>query len=102
MVATTLRFSEVMHELVTKEAEEDQVSVSQFCREAAIARVFFQAGRRGEIREMDRVNVMRAAFEELGVDADHGIEVVCSLFKSLPGVDGHDPDDDPDEEHVAA
>lgn len=86
MKATTLRFSPVMHELVVKEAEADGVSVAQFCREAAIARVFFQAGRRGEIRDADRVVTVRRAFEQLGIDPDHGLEVLCELFQAL----GHD------------
>jgi predicted HicB family RNase H-like nuclease len=49
--AITLRFSEVMHELVAGEAAAEDISMAQFCREAAIARVFFQAGKRGDVRE---------------------------------------------------
>lgn len=83
MKATTLRFSTVMHELVVKEAEADEVSVAQFCREAAIARVFFQAGRRGEIRDADRVALLRKTFEQLEIDPDHGLDVMCDLFRTL-------------------
>lgn len=97
MRATTLRFSDVMLELVTQEAEADGVSVAQFCREAAIARVFFQAGRRGEVRDADRVVLMRQAFERLDINPEHGLDVLCELFRDL----GHSEDADEDEEVTA-
>jgi hypothetical protein len=91
--AVTVRFSEVMHDLVRREAEREEISIAQFCRESAIARVFFQSGKRGDLREADRLRVLRDAFQQLGVDPEHGLDVVVGLFNAL----GHS-DDEPDED----
>jgi hypothetical protein len=49
MRQTTLRFGEDLWEQLRREADGAGVSVAQFVREAAIARVAYEAGRRGDV-----------------------------------------------------
>jgi hypothetical protein len=48
MKVTTVRFSERMWELLEEEAQREGVSVAQFVREAAVMRLGYLMGRRGE------------------------------------------------------
>ena len=48
MRATTLRFSDELWSMLDDEAAAAGVSVAQYIREAALARVMFSAGRRGD------------------------------------------------------
>lgn len=46
----SIRFSELMWQDIQEEAEREGVSASQYVREAAYARVWFQRARRGDHR----------------------------------------------------
>jgi hypothetical protein len=46
--ATTVRFPAEIYELVERETELAGISISQYIREATLARLAFSAGRRGE------------------------------------------------------
>jgi hypothetical protein len=46
--ATTVRFPEEVYELVERETDLAGISISQYIREATLARLAFSAGRRGE------------------------------------------------------
>jgi hypothetical protein len=48
MHQTTLRFAPDLWEALSREAEEAGVSVAQYVREAALARLAYTAGRRGD------------------------------------------------------
>src|SRR4051812_13471516 len=47
MKHTSIRLSDSLYEIVRREAEQAGVSAAQFIREAALARAYFQIGRRG-------------------------------------------------------
>jgi hypothetical protein len=49
MRATLVRFGPDLFEELKGEAERSGVSVAQFVREAVVARIAYQAGRRGEL-----------------------------------------------------
>lgn len=48
MRATTIRFTPELWELMQREAEREGVSVAQYVRDAALFRVAYSAGERGE------------------------------------------------------
>lgn len=48
MRATTVRFGTDLWEMLEREAERSGVSVAQYVREAALTRIAYSAGRRGE------------------------------------------------------
>ncbi len=48
MRATTVRFGSDLWEMLEREAERSGVSVAQYVREAALTRIAYSAGRRGE------------------------------------------------------
>jgi hypothetical protein len=48
MRATTIRFTPELWELLQREAEREQVSVAQYVRDAALFRVAYGAGVRGD------------------------------------------------------
>lgn len=48
MRATTIRFTPELWELMQREAEREGVSVAQYVRDAALFRVAYSAGERGD------------------------------------------------------
>jgi hypothetical protein len=53
MRATTIRFTPELWELLQREAEREEVSVAQYVRDAALFRVAYGAGVRGDREPAD-------------------------------------------------
>jgi hypothetical protein len=67
MHQTTLRFGPDLWEALSQEAREAGVSVAQFVREAALARLAYTAGRRGDV-------AFEAALQQVGAGAPSEVE----------------------------
>jgi hypothetical protein len=79
MKVTTLRFGEELWALLEQEAELGGVSVSQYVREAALARAAAAAGARGEIPYEALARSAREVTAGAGGSVEHRHEVQRAL-----------------------
>lgn len=79
MRVTTLRFGPDLWELLEREAAAAGISVSQYVREAALARAAASAGARGEVP----FNLLTAASREVAVAAEMPIDHRVDIERAL-------------------
>jgi hypothetical protein len=92
MHQTTLRFSANLWSALEQEAARTGVSVAQYVREAALARVAFAAGRRGQYDFVQALDADQAAPHETATTRAQELRVRLAAPNVTAGDDTEDAD----------